>query len=99
MKKPAAKTTEFPVTGDYPGLVGNIGELLESARRTSARTGNAIMQQFFVTYPGAFDIRPIANRRPLSWAHSTRLPRVENPIARKFYETESLRGGGTQRQF
>ena len=37
IKKPAA------ITGDYTGLVGNIGVLLDSARRTSARAVNTIM--------------------------------------------------------
>ncbi len=42
MKKPAAKKSAA-ITGNYTGLVGNIGELLDSARRTSARAVNAIM--------------------------------------------------------
>ena len=178
MKKPATHKSVLPVTGDYTGLVGNISELLESARRTSARAVNAVMtatyweigrhivefeqdgkaraeygerlleklsgdlsarfgrgfgliqirvmRQFFVTYPairqsaiddsatiatsirqspidelpalGVCDIRGLARRFPLSWTHYTRLLRVENPIAREFYQTESLRGGWTVRQ-
>ena len=45
MKKPAAskKASFAPATGDYGHLVGNIGELLESARRTSVRAVNALM--------------------------------------------------------
>ena len=43
MKNPAAKKSVSPASGDYTGLVGNISELLESARRTSARAVNAIM--------------------------------------------------------
>ncbi len=43
MKKPAAKKSALPATGDYTGLVGSISELLESARRSSARAVNAIM--------------------------------------------------------
>ena len=43
MKKPAAQKSVSPASGDYTGLVGNISELLESARRTSARAVNAIM--------------------------------------------------------
>ncbi len=30
---------------------------------------------------------------PLSWSHYVRLLTVEKPEARRFYETESLRGG------
>lgn len=44
MKKPTIRpAVEAPATGGYTGLVGNIGELLETARRTSARAVNAIM--------------------------------------------------------
>jgi predicted nuclease of restriction endonuclease-like (RecB) superfamily len=43
MKKPTAKNSKPLASGDYGGLVGNIGELLEIARRTSARAVNALM--------------------------------------------------------
>lgn len=45
MKKPAkkAKRVSAPVRPDYSGLVQNVSELLESARRASARTVNAFM--------------------------------------------------------
>ena len=35
---------------------------------------------------------------PLSWSHYVRLLSVEQPEARRFYETESLRGGWSVRQ-
>jgi predicted nuclease of restriction endonuclease-like (RecB) superfamily len=35
---------------------------------------------------------------PLSWSHYVRLLSVEQPEARKFYETEALRGGWSVRQ-
>jgi len=38
-RKPASP----PATGEYSGLVGGIGQLLEAARRASARTVNAFM--------------------------------------------------------
>lgn len=40
----------------------------------------------------------LAARFPLSWTHYTRLLRVENPLAREFYQAEALRGGWTVRQ-
>lgn len=45
MKKSVArkKPVSGETTGDYSGLVGGIGELLESARRASVRTVNAFM--------------------------------------------------------
>ena len=42
MKKSVTKKAAS-ITGDYIGLVGNIGDLLKSARRTSARAVNAVM--------------------------------------------------------
>lgn len=45
MKKIVEKKKPLPAvtTGDYSGLVGGIGELLETARRASARAVNAFM--------------------------------------------------------
>ena len=37
------KTSAGPVAGNYSGLVGGISELLDAARRISARTVNAFM--------------------------------------------------------
>jgi predicted nuclease of restriction endonuclease-like (RecB) superfamily len=37
-------------------------------------------------------------RFPLTWSHYTKLITLENPEARRFYETEALRGGWTVRQ-
>lgn len=39
----AKKKSASPVPGDYSGLVGGIGELLDAARRASVRTVNAFM--------------------------------------------------------
>lgn len=44
------------------------------------------------------EIDHLANRFPLTWSHYVRLLRVTKPKARKFYETEALRGGWTVRQ-
>ena len=42
--KPARKKTALPAaTADYSGLLGGVSELLEAARRASARTVNAFM--------------------------------------------------------
>jgi predicted nuclease of restriction endonuclease-like (RecB) superfamily len=35
---------------------------------------------------------------PLPWSHYVRLLKVEKPEARRFYETEALRGGWSVRQ-
>jgi len=43
-------------------------------------------------------LEALAQAFPLSWSHYVRLLSVESPEARKFYETESLRGGWSVRQ-
>ena len=69
-----------------------------------------IMRRFYSTYPSA----PISETRsriskadifqmpseqfPLPWSHYVRLLTVDDPLARKFYETEALRGGWTVKQ-
>ena len=43
-------------------------------------------------------LRLLARRFPLPWSHYVRLLKVEKPEARRFYETEALRGGWSVRQ-
>jgi DUF1016 N-terminal domain len=43
MKKPDQKAISQTPSGEYGGLIGGIAELLEVARRTAARTVNALM--------------------------------------------------------
>ncbi len=44
------------------------------------------------------DVAEVANHLPLPWSQYVRLLAVRNPEARRFYETEALRGGWTIRQ-
>jgi len=60
---------------------------------TGART-NAKIQ----TVSGEFPISDIARRFPLPWSAYVRLLAVKNENARRFYETEALRGGWSVRQ-
>lgn len=46
----------------------------------------------------ALYLEALCHAFPLSWSHYVRLISVEKPEARKFYETESLRGGWSVRQ-
>jgi len=46
----------------------------------------------------ALYLEALCHAFPLSWSHYVRLLSVESPEARKFYETESLRGGWSVRQ-
>jgi predicted nuclease of restriction endonuclease-like (RecB) superfamily len=163
LKKQAA-----PVT-DYDAMLLGVVELLEQARRTSARAVNTIitatywevgrriveheqlgknkadygkqvidllaadltaklgrgfgrsnlfqMRQFYTLYPnilqtvsaqsgeqiiqtlsGQFTVSEIAACFLLPWSHYVRLLSVDNLEARRFYETEALRGGWSVRQ-
>jgi predicted nuclease of restriction endonuclease-like (RecB) superfamily len=46
----------------------------------------------------ALYLEALSRAFPLSWSHYVRLLSVEQPEARRFYETESLRGGWSVRQ-
>ncbi|MDR3460117.1 MAG: PDDEXK nuclease domain-containing protein [Verrucomicrobiae bacterium] len=46
----------------------------------------------------ALYLEALCHAFPLSWSHYVRLLSVEQPEARQFYETESLRGGWSVRQ-
>ncbi len=43
-------------------------------------------------------VLPLADRFTLPWSAYVRLLAVANPHARRFYETETLRGGWSVRQ-
>lgn len=50
------------------------------------------------TLPGKLDLSQLAAQFPLTWSHYLRLLKVEKTAARRFYETEALRGGWSVRQ-
>jgi predicted nuclease of restriction endonuclease-like (RecB) superfamily len=54
--------------------------------------------QILQTPSGKSDLRKLSARFPLPWSHYVRLLKVDKPEARKFYETEALRGGWSVRQ-
>ena len=178
MKKRVSKTAVAPLAG-YDAILSGLVDLLESARRISARAVNAVMtatywevgrrivefeqggkkraeygemllerlsadltakfgrgfslqnlykyRQFFLTFPeilptvsGEFileklptlsgesatdeatsipaRLKHLAARFPLPWSNYVRLMALRSEEARKFYETEALRGGWTVRQ-
>jgi predicted nuclease of restriction endonuclease-like (RecB) superfamily len=43
--------------------------------------------------PGKLGLSQLAAQFPLPWSHYLRLLKVEKTAARRFYETEALRGG------
>jgi predicted nuclease of restriction endonuclease-like (RecB) superfamily len=66
-----------------------------------------LMRRFYSAWPAPkisetvsrkLSFEQIAQAFPLSWSQYARLLRVDNPGARAFYESESLRGGWSVRQ-
>lgn len=55
-------------------------------------------QKIFQTVSGKFELTKIANNFPLPWSHYVLLLSCKDENERKFYETESLRGGWSVRQ-
>lgn len=77
----------------------------ENRQTPSAESGSGNIVQtpatqppIFQTLSGKFDLRQISTLFPLPWSHYVRLLQVEKPAARRFYETEALRGGWSVRQ-
>ena len=171
MKKPHPKAISLKSSVKYGGLIGDIAELLEAARRNAARAVNALMtatyweigrrivefeqrgkkraeygeellqrlaqdltarfgrgfsypnvnkfRQFYLAFPasgilstpsiesqrnkgqtssGELAVRDLVARFPLPWSHCVRLLSTKSAEARRFYETEALRGGWSVRQ-
>ena len=73
-----------------------------------------LMRQFYLAYPSGkisqtvsaksgsqeppLGIEKVSRALPLPWSQYARLLQVDNPLARAFYEAESLRGGWSVRQ-
>ena len=74
--------------------------LAEKSQTLSAESGKPIYAT--VSRKSEIDtelyLEALCHAFPLSWSHYVRLLSVEKPEARKFYETESLRGGWSVRQ-
>ncbi|TWT44449.1 hypothetical protein RAS1_08640 [Phycisphaerae bacterium RAS1] len=50
------------------------------------------------TPSGDSSLSALATRFPLPWSHYVKLLSLKNPLARRFYESEALRGGWSVRQ-
>lgn len=66
-----------------------------NAQSPSSQFADSTIRQ---TPSAKFDLRQLSVRFPLPWSHYVRLLKVDKPEARKFYETEALRGGWSVRQ-
>lgn len=82
------------------GTVSHKSDEAEKLQTLSVESGKAI----YATLSRKSEIdtelylEALCHAFPLSWSHYVRLLSVEQPEARKFYETESLRGGWSVRQ-
>ncbi|MBN1903106.1 DUF1016 family protein [Candidatus Sumerlaeota bacterium] len=85
------KSTDKSLNGKYA-----------TTSRISSPSKKAINQtRFGLSHPAAHlrnDLDAIAARFPLTWSAYVRLLSIKNANARKFYETEALRGGWSVRQ-
>jgi predicted nuclease of restriction endonuclease-like (RecB) superfamily len=66
--------------------------------RSSVDDGSDIVQTLSGQSSASSSFATIAARLPLPWSHYVRLLSVRGAAARRFYETEALRGGWTVRQ-
>jgi hypothetical protein len=82
------------------GTVSHKSGEVEKSQTLSAESGKPIYAT--VSRKSGIDtelyLEALCHAFPLSWSHYVRLLSVEQPEARKFYETESLRGGWSVRQ-
>lgn len=70
-----------------------------SIAQTPSAQSDAIPTQGTLQTPSEeSSLRQLSARFPLPWSHYVRLLKVDKPEARKFYETEALRGGWSVRQ-
>ena len=70
----------------------------ETGQTPSDLSSEPPASQILQTVSENSDLRHLAPRFPLPWSHYVRLLKVEKPAARRFYETEALRGGWSVRQ-
>lgn len=77
-------------------------QICQTASGKSEQTSNAKIcpaaSDILQTLPAESPLWDIARRFPLPWSAYVRLLSIKNGLARKFYETEALRGGWSVRQ-
>jgi predicted nuclease of restriction endonuclease-like (RecB) superfamily len=71
----------------------------ETLQTVSGESGSDRGGQILQTASGEFDLlASVSGKLPLPWSHYVKLLSLKNELARRFYETEALRGGWTVRQ-
>ena len=79
-------------------LTKRFGRGFSSPNLQQMRLFYLVYAEICQTASGKFDFREIAEHFPLSWSHYVKLLAVRKDEARKFYESEGLRGGWSVRQ-
>lgn len=77
----------YPVLRIRQTVSGNSGEAIRQTVSGNSSNGG-----------GLAGLEAISEAFPLPWSHYVRLLAVEDPDARRFYETEALRAGWSVRQ-
>jgi len=73
--------------------------IVQTPSAFSETEGNShALLQIFQTPSEKLDLRQIFRRFPLPWSHYVLVQKIQKPEARRFYETEALRGGWSVRQ-
>jgi predicted nuclease of restriction endonuclease-like (RecB) superfamily len=72
------------------GQLALLGKIQTTSGKSTGQKGQ--------TVSGELAVRDLSSRFPLPWSAYVRLLSVKNEQARKFYETEALRGGWSVRQ-
>jgi predicted nuclease of restriction endonuclease-like (RecB) superfamily len=85
------------------GICGTVSHKSERGRKApthSTKTNESICEPTIrkSEIDLALYLEALGHAFPLSWSHYVRLLSVEKPEARRFYETEALRGGWSVRQ-
>lgn len=97
LQTPSATFQQTPVIdiSATPSRKSGAGKIVQTASAKFEICGTA---PHISSVDLALYLDALAHAFPLSWSHYVRLLSVEKPEARKFYETESLRGGWSVRQ-
>ena len=74
----------------YPAISQTLPSKLAGKAELSSAPGTQIVQTLSAQF--------VSSPFPLTWSHYVRLLAVKNELARKFYESEALRGGWSFRQ-
>ena len=108
LQTPSAKLearAKYPSFPRDPGIAQTTSaQLATRAGKENRQRSGKSSEEIIQTLSGQSEIWQTVSAKspsaafPLSWSHYVRLLSVENPLARAFYEAETIRGGWSVRQ-